>query len=235
MKVFITGISRGLGAALARELARRGHDVWGVSRSGGDTFHPGAGVRRIQCDIRLEADRKRVLDEMKGVGFTPDAVVLNAMIMDEGGSDAVGMEWVRGTFETGFFGNLGWVPELLPLMKKLSPRGTFVNVSSVSAFRSSATKVSYSAMKAAMDKTFEGLRIRHYGEPIRFVTVHLGPLRDVGGIPMLTLTYERAAAKIASLIEGGAALGSVTYPLLAGIAYRLLRLMPDGLVRRLIA
>src|SRR5258705_359960 len=83
MNVFITGISSGIGAALAELLVAQGHAVWGVARRG-DLMAEldgrlGSPLLRFDvADIRNREDIRRVATVMHAAGFVPDAVVLNA-------------------------------------------------------------------------------------------------------------------------------------------------------------
>jgi NAD(P)-dependent dehydrogenase (short-subunit alcohol dehydrogenase family) len=89
--IVVTGASRGLGAAVAGELARRGHRVACLSRSGGrpDVEDAEALAQRflcIACDVsredQLRAAFKRVADEAGGFS----GLVNNAGIHKEGPS-----------------------------------------------------------------------------------------------------------------------------------------------------
>ncbi|MFQ6111106.1 MAG: SDR family oxidoreductase, partial [Nitrospinota bacterium] len=85
---FITGVSSGIGQGLARELARRGHRIWGVARRekrlaelarelGADRFLFSV------CDVSRSEDVRATTREMERAGFLPEVVILNAGINPE--------------------------------------------------------------------------------------------------------------------------------------------------------
>lgn len=233
MRFFITGVSRGLGQALARECLSRGHEVWGVSRSGPSGGN--SGLRHFRCDISKFQEVRRTADEMIAAGYVPDVFILNAAAIREDFDGGLDLEAVRETFETGLFGNLYWLKVFSPILSHRSEGAVFLNISSVAAFRAILRrKVAYAASKTAMDMMFEGLRIQYGEGRIRFITVNLGPLDDKRRFPLFTAGYPDAAARIIDLLESGRIRDSFTYPYFAGLLYRAARLLPDGVIRRLV-
>ncbi len=233
MKFFITGVSRGLGKALAEECLNLGHEVWGVSRSkpsGADKR-----LRHMQCDIADFAEVRRAADEMIGEGYIPDVFVLNAATIKEDFDGGLDLETARETFATNLFGHLYWIKIFLPLVEHKQGPATFLNVSSVAAFRAILhRKVAYPASKAAMDMVFEGMRVQFAEKRIRFLTVNLGPLADKRAAPLITASYREAALKIIATLESGRRKTHFSYPLLAGLIYKAARFVPDNLIRRII-
>jgi len=79
MRVFITGISRGLGAGIARAALDAGAEVWGCSRKAPETLGEDGSERLHFCPVDLTADSaaQTVRDWLEGIdGF--DRVYLNA-------------------------------------------------------------------------------------------------------------------------------------------------------------
>ena len=62
-QIIVTGASRGIGAAIATELARRGHQVVSLSRSGQGPSEPA-----FRCDVSDEAALKKTLSEIASRG-----------------------------------------------------------------------------------------------------------------------------------------------------------------------
>ncbi|MDA8104766.1 MAG: SDR family NAD(P)-dependent oxidoreductase [Nitrospiraceae bacterium] len=232
MRFFITGISRGLGRALAEECLRRGHQVWGVSRSG--PSRDDNGMHHTKCDISKFSEVQQAADEMIAAGYIPDVFILNAAAVREDFDRDLDLRTVRETFETGFFGNLYWLTIFGRLLSQKAGGAIFLNISSVAAFRAIVRrKVSYAASKAAMDKVFEGLSIQG-GGLLKFITVNLGPLAEKKGFPLITGSYADAAEKIVGVVQAGRAKGNFSYPFAAGVLYRVARFVPDRLIRRLV-
>jgi len=79
MRVFITGISRGLGAGIARAALDAGAEVWGCSRKAPETLGEDGSERLHFCPVDLTEDSaaQTVRDWLEGIdGF--DRVYLNA-------------------------------------------------------------------------------------------------------------------------------------------------------------
>jgi NAD(P)-dependent dehydrogenase (short-subunit alcohol dehydrogenase family) len=84
--VAVTGASRGIGAAIALELARRGFDVACLSRGGTPPAPPEAErglaprLRPVPCDVTDEASVKAALAAVAGSGLRLAGIVNNAGI-----------------------------------------------------------------------------------------------------------------------------------------------------------
>lgn len=233
MRFFITGVSRGLGKALAEECLNLGHEVWGVSRSA----PTGAGNRlhEIQCDISDLAEVRKATEEMIRTGYTPQVFVLNAALLQDDCDGGLDLDSFREIFETNLFGNLYWLTIFLPLIRQQQESAVFLNISSVASFRAILrNKVAYAASKAAMDMVFEGMRVQYGEKQIRFITLNLGPLGVKRALPLVTSSYRDAALQIIATLESGRKKAQFSYPILAGFIYKAARFVPDVLIRRLV-
>lgn len=210
MGVLITGASSGVGEALSRTLANRGFRVWGVARRS-DLLEklkkelPVGCFFYSLCDVTSPDDVQAVLRSMDSEGFSPDIVILNAGVNAydlEPGFNFAHCEYV---FRVNLFGALIWVDHLLPRFLK-EGGGHFVAISSMSAFLVNPRGTAYAASKAALSMAFESLRLRYLWTPIRFTTVHLGPVNTAmwpGGKFLFVLSPEEAAKRILGAIERG--------------------------------
>lgn len=79
MNILITGHSRGLGAALARQALARGDVVYGLSRSGLD--HPSGALHQGRCDLACLDSIAPALAALLPTGLALDEVYLNAGVL----------------------------------------------------------------------------------------------------------------------------------------------------------
>ncbi len=153
----ISGASRGIGRAIALELARRGYDIafcWrrdaaAAAALAGEIEGLGRRVRSTQCDV---ANAAAVGAWVQGVEreFGPVDVVVNSagitldrplVMMDDAGWQAVIATNLGGTF------NVCRAAGFALLKRK---RGSIVNLSSVSGVYGNAGQGNYAASKAGV-------------------------------------------------------------------------------------
>lgn len=175
MKVFITGVSKGIGKALVAQFESQGHEVWGVARTNTEGNASGNSVY-TSCDITQESDVDNVIKQMQEQSFYPDIVILNAGIekpdTEKGYDHAVGKE----IFATNYNGALVWVDRFLRFPKQPSQ---FLAVSTVFALRPNDQSSSYSASKAALSMMFRGLRYQFDRKKITFKLIYLVAVNTV--------------------------------------------------------
>lgn len=237
-RVFITGASSGLGASLAQEFLTRGATVWGIGRRvlPEGRFEEASREGRFRysaCDVNNEDHVRRVLLDMSECGFQPDVVILNAGIalddIDRGRFDCA---LFRQTVTTNLFGSMEWVEAFLPLFLERE-RGTFAAISSLAAYRAiTRKKIGYPSSKAALTMAFESLRLQCNSRKVRFLCFCPGPMAERGSL--ITISYEAAARKIASRLDGRMPFSTRQFPVLASMLFMLGRLLPDVLISRLV-
>ncbi|GLY07952.1 MULTISPECIES: SDR family NAD(P)-dependent oxidoreductase [Actinoplanes] len=155
--VVVTGASTGMGAAAARELARRGfHVLAGVRRdSDGDAIRA-AGVEPVILDItepeHVAALAARIAADTRAV----HALVNNAGIQVNGPVEALPMEQWRWVFEVNLFGHIAVTQALLPAL--LRSRGRVINISSIGGRAAMATYGAYAGAKFALEAVSDSLR-----------------------------------------------------------------------------
>ena len=89
--IAVTGAARGIGAAIALELARRGFTVGCLSRGARLPDGAGATMIAVDCDVADDASIVRALDELAARAGGLRGLVNNAGIHKEGPSDAIAM------------------------------------------------------------------------------------------------------------------------------------------------
>lgn len=235
MKVFITGISSGIGRALTKQLIAAGYDVWGVARRAEllDELTREIGSDRLRvsvCDVQDEMQNQMVARAMRSMGFIPDVVILNAGVYQSDISDTFQFVAHHASFATNVHGALFWVAEFLPDFLARGS-GMFIAISSTAALRPSGS-ASYSASKAALSMAFRQFRLSFADRGIAFSTVHFGPIDTrlwEGRRLFLVPSPERAASFVLQVFNRRG--GSFFFPHITTTVLRLGALIPDGIFR----
>jgi len=144
----VTGASRGIGRAIASELARAGASVVVGYRSGREEAESLAGEiggRAVQADVSSADDAKRLVDEAGDI----DVLVNNAGLTRDGLLARMSDDDWREVIDT----NLSSVfytcrAVVRPMMKKR--RGAIVNVSSIVGVHGNFGQTNYAASKAGI-------------------------------------------------------------------------------------
>src|ERR1044071_5602211 len=214
MRAIITGASSGIGAALARELSRRG---WSLA---------------------LLARRAELLDQLVSELKTK-AVALPADVTDRDAvRDAVrrGAESLGGDFDLAV-ANAGISVPTWSTKFNLDDAERIVRIASIAGLRGLPSASVYSASKAAMQAFLEASRVELAQRGVGVTIVNPGwvetPIIDKykGPVPFL-MKADKAARLIADGIERGAR--EVEFPWQISLLVRTLRLMPNALYDRLL-
>lgn len=240
MKVFITGASSGVGETLSRQLVEAGYMVWGVARREDllKKLQSDLGVDKFlftRCDVGDENDVEHVVKMMRVAGFIPDVVVLNAAVFH---SDTP--QYQHSLFKRAIvvnvFGSLIWVDKFLPDFLKRG-FGSFITISSISAYLPNKSLISYSTSKVALSATFRNLHMRYKKDNVDFSVVYFGPIAtslvpkwiNFVGKPkyFFVLSSQKAAAYIKKIIESKNRKVAYWPPFLIGILFRILLIIPD--------
>jgi 3-oxoacyl-[acyl-carrier protein] reductase len=144
----VTGASRGIGRAIAEELARAGAEVVVGYRSGKDEAEKLAaaiGGRAVQADVSTAEDAKRLVEEAGDI----DVLVNNAGLTRDGLLARMSDDDWRTVIDT----NLSSVfytcrAVTRPMMKKRG--GSIVNVSSIVGVHGNWGQTNYAASKAGI-------------------------------------------------------------------------------------
>lgn len=235
-RVFITGASSGIGAALARRYAAR-DAVLGLVGRRRDALQalcdslPGQGHRIYALDVRdrvaLHVAARDFLDS-----GPVDRVIASAGISAGTLTDAPEDHTVfQAIFDTNV---LSMVTTFEPFVAPMRARGqgTLVGIGSVAGVRGLPGAGAYSASKAAVRAYCESLRVELHGSGVRVVTVAPGfiatPMtaRNPYRMPFL-MPADRFAEQAVRAIDAGVSYRVIPWPM-AWVA-RLLRLVPDAL------
>ena len=242
LRVFITGASSGIGAALARHYAARGAVLGLVARraevldallatlTGEHAVYP--------LDVADVAALREAAADFSTRFGVPDVVVANAGVsvgtLTEEADDLAAFERVMRT------NVLGMVTTFQPFAAPMRARGSgrLVGIASVAGIRGLPGAGAYSASKAAVIAYLESLRVEMHGSGVKVVTIAPGyidtPMTAVNRYPMpFMLPADEAARRFAKVIDAGT--GYAVIPWQMGVVAKLMRLLPNAIFDRVFA
>lgn len=180
----VTGASSGIGAEIARELARRGYQLVLVARRA-DRLHVladelGSVARVVPADLADPAERAALPDQVAALGLEVDILVNNAGMANLGavaGSDpAAELKLV----EVDVAAVVDLCTRFVPGMVERRS-GAVLNVASVGAFGPVPGQASYGAAKAFVLSYTQAMREELRGTGVSAATVCPGPVRTEFG------------------------------------------------------
>jgi len=149
----ITGISKGIGKALALRFSKEGYRIHGVSRTAPD-FPLDSW---IQADLTQPADRMRIREEFLTQTDTLEVLINNAGRGLYSTWEDTSPEDLRAVFELNFFSLVELSRSLLPELKKT--RGKLINISSVAGKFYVPCMGGYCSTKYALNAFSDSLRV----------------------------------------------------------------------------
>lgn len=157
MIALVTGGSRGIGAAIAKQLAEAGHDVVLTYRSGGDTAEATAELCRacgvqtlaLQADIASEAASEALVSRIRSELGPISILVNNAGVNRDGLMMRMKTEQFSEVIETNLTGAFILSRLVVPDMMK-ARHGRIINITSVAGIYGNAGQANYSAAKAGL-------------------------------------------------------------------------------------
>ncbi len=209
----IVGASAGLGAALARELARKGYKLALLARRRDkldelcEEINRTAGERRAvayQHDVtdyaKVPALFQTILQEMQNI----DVLIYNAGTLYTVGLSDFGFDKSLPTVEVNLLGAMAWLGQAAQFFEQMG-RGHLVGISSVAGDRGRTVNPPYHAAKAGLSAYVESLRNRLTRKGVHVLTVKPGyiqteMLADVNA-RLKPITPEKAAEQITRAIR----------------------------------
>jgi NAD(P)-dependent dehydrogenase (short-subunit alcohol dehydrogenase family) len=229
--VLITGSSRGLGLALAREFARAGcrlvlcaRDAEELERARHDLVQRGAEVLSVPCDVADREQVRHLVGQATERFGQVDILVNNAGIIQVGPMQTA-TEDFAAALDVMFWGVLYPTLAVLPQMRARHS-GRIVNITSIGGMVSVPHLLPYSCAKFAAVGLSEGLRAELGQEGIHVTTIVPGLMRTgshlraafegqqereftwfaLGAtLPLLSISAERAARQIVRATQRGEA------------------------------
>jgi uncharacterized protein len=166
----ITGASSGMGVEIARELAKRGHNVTLVARREdrlrklAEELGRDHGVRAevVGADISTEEGRRKLVDELRSKGRDVEVLVNNAGYGSAGKFQELDPESEAQMVRTNCEAIIALCGEYVPQMVERG-RGAVLNVASIAGFQPIPFQATYSASKAFVRTFTEALTADLHG------------------------------------------------------------------------
>lgn len=170
----VTGASTGIGAATARELARRGfHVLAGVRRDRDAEAVRATGIEPVILDITNPEHIQALATRVHGRAVR--ALVNNAAIQANIPIEAFAIDQWRAMFEVNLFGQVAVTQALLPDL--IASQGRVVNISSVGGKVAMAAYGPYAATKFALEAVSDSLRRELSAFGVHVIVVEPGAVR----------------------------------------------------------
>lgn len=200
--VVVTGASTGIGAATARELARRGFQVLAGVRRGTDADALRAtNIEPIMLDITNEAEIaalvKRIIDDPEQRPLR--ALVNNAGIQINAPVETLPLSEWRRLFDVNLFGHVAMIQALLPAL--IESQGTIVNISSVGGKVAMATYGPYAGTKFALEAVSDALRREVGSLGVKVIVVEPGAV-TTEMLGQVAATGERITSAMTTVQRG---------------------------------
>lgn len=153
----VTGASKGIGADIAKGLAREGAAVvvnYAASKEGadkvvGEITKAGGNAIAVQGDVAKEADVNRIFEETKKAFGKLDVLVNNAGVYQFSPIEEVGTELYSRLFSTNVLGTLLATREAVKLFGDNG--GSIINIGSAVTELNPPTSAVYTGTKGAID------------------------------------------------------------------------------------
>lgn len=244
--VFISGASSGLGAALARDYARRGAALGLLARRHEALAQLASelereGARQVlvfAADVTEPAQVQAAAAAFLEQAGVPDVVIANAGVsvgtLTEYAED---FEAFRRVLETNVLGMVAtFQPFIAPM--RAARRGVLAGIASVAGIRGLPGAGAYSASKAAAITYLESLRVELRGSGVAVSTILPGyietPMTAINPYPMpFILPADIAARRIARAIDRGASYAIIPWQM--ALVGRVMKWLPNGIFDALVA
>ncbi len=241
-RIFITGASAGIGAALARHYAKSDSEIGLFARRRDLLEQLASGLpgrtALYASDITDTAALAAAAKDFNARFGTPDLVIANAGIsVGTHGDDVEDLEKLRRVLEVNVAGLAATLAAFAPAMRAAGT-GTLCGIASVAGFRGLPGAGAYSASKSAAISWLESLRAELSGSGVAVVTICPGyidtQMTRVNRYRMpFLISADDAAKRFSRAIAAKRRLAVIPWQM--AIVSMLLRALPGWLYDRLAA
>jgi len=242
-KAILVGASRGLGAAIAKQLASEGYLIALVSRSTEDLKSLSEGINQTAGEVvtreyfhdlknsgEVETLLPRLISDLGGL----DLFIFNSGILNHTALEEFNFASDQEMIEVNLIGALAWLNPVAKVFQSLG-RGHIVGISSVAGDRGRILNPAYGASKAGLSSILESYRNRLTRKGVHVLTVKPGFLdtdMTKGRTGLLFMTSpEDAASQISKAIRSGKQ--TVYISPIWGLIMLVVRLIPSFIFRKL--
>jgi len=255
-RMLVTGASRGIGEAIAREAASRGAKVIGVARSASalNGVMQSVGGVAFPCDLSVESERADLVARLEAIHGPIDVVINNAGVDDTRMFTQTSALDVQRVITLNQIVPIELMRQAVPLMRSRG-KGHVVNISSLAAAGGFAGMTLYCSSKAGLSGFHRVLRHELKGSPVGLTIVEIGPiptdmLANVKGLRAAEQMFsrlrrlqllpevprERVARAVCNAVERGTAnvclpKRAKIYPVLVGLPQQIVNLLTSSVKR----
>jgi short-subunit dehydrogenase len=210
--VLVTGVSSGIGRAIAGLIPRHGFRVFGTARGNAGPKRSLEEVELIHVDVRDEESVRSCVRTVLDRAGRIDALVNNAGYTLIGSLEETRVEEAKQLFDTNFFGVLRMTQAVLPFFRK-QRSGRIINIGSVVGFVPAPYQGIYSASKHALEGYSESLdhEVRQFGIRVSvvepgFTRTNIAKNSQVAAHPLEA--YAAGRARVLTVISENIAKGA---------------------------
>lgn len=236
--VLITGGSRGLGLALARQFADQGAKIAIIARSAEELVEAerdlrsrGADVLAFPCDVRDQDAATNAVERVVNAFGSIDLLINNAGVIQVGPIDHMTVADFENAMATHAWGPLYTMLAAIPHMRTQG-QGRIVNISSIGGRVAVPHMLPYSTSKFALVGLSDGMRAELASDNIHVTTVCPGLMRAgshvnaqfkghqqaeyawfsiFDSLPLVSIGVDRAAQQIVAAARRGAPHLTITF------------------------
>lgn len=203
--VLITGVTRGIGKALAEKYLEEGYIVIGTIRDGISDIQ-NENLKVFTLDLSKQDSIDDCVKQIEDQKIKIDILINNAGVLIDEGETKVVTDYLRQTLEVNLIGTIDFTEKIIPF---INASGYIVNITSTAGSLSLEDVAeghhpyhypAYKISKAALNMYTRTLALRLKESGVKVISVHPGWVKTEMGGDDADMTTEDAALGIYSTI-----------------------------------